>query len=267
MKNELEMSDSALGTGGSKGDPSKVLNESETLTDWKTEPTVLDLKNDLEACKEMHTNHNANVDRWNNIRNVSGNKRPKKNVGRSSIQPKLVRRQNEWRYSALAEPFLSSPNIFNSEPHTWEDEECARQNGIVLNWQFRTKLNKVEFIDEYVRTAVDEGTVIAKLGWERETEDIIVQEPVYEFISLSSPEEAEPLKQALDLRTSNPRAYHKLSDELKAAVEYFDETGVPANAYPLMDEDGFPLVDEVEEVSCLKLSLLFTPMKLLKQTF
>lgn len=252
MKNEFEVSDPALGNSGSVGDPTSVLSKKDVLTDWDNEPSVLDLKNDLDACRELHDNHNVNVDRWNNIRNVTGDKKPKKTTGRSAIQPKLVRRQNEWRYSALAEPFLSSQKLFDVEPHTWEDEECARQNEIVLNWQFRTKINKVKFIDEYVRTAVDEGSVIVKLGWERETEEIIVKEPVYQFIPVLTPEEAQPLKEALELRQKNPREYYKLPDDIKAAVEYMDETGTPTNAIPLLDDEGFPIVDEIEDVKILK---------------
>lgn len=251
MKNEIEMSDSAKGTGGSVGDPKEVMDGSNSLSDWTSEPSVLDLKNDLEACKVLHDNHTANVKRWNDIRNVTNAKRPKKVTGRSQIQPKLVRRQNEWRYSALAEPFLSSQKIFDVEPHTWEDEHAAKQNELTLNWQFRTKFNKVKFIDEYVRTAVDEGTVIVKLGWERETEDIIVEEPVYQFIPITDAQQAEPLKQALDLRQQNPREYHKLPDEMKASVEYFDENGIPAIAQQLI-EDGLPVVDEVEDVRILR---------------
>lgn len=251
MNNEIEVSDSAKGTGGSLGDPKQVMDGSDKLSDWAKEPSVMDLKNDLEACKNLHDNHTANVKRWNDIRNVSGSKKPKKIVGRSQIQPKLVRRQNEWRYSALAEPFLSSQKIFDVEPHTWEDEHAAKQNELILNWQFRTKISKIKFIDEYVRTAVDEGTVIVKLGWERETEDIIVEEPVYEFIPITDPEEAGPLKEALTLRKENPREYNKLSDDMKASVEYFDEQGVPAIARQLM-EDGFPVVDEVEDVRILR---------------
>ena len=59
------------------------------------------------------------------------------------MQPKLVRRQAEWRYSALAEPFLNSEKLFNVSPVTFEDEAAAKQNELVLNWQFRTKIRRI----------------------------------------------------------------------------------------------------------------------------
>ena len=39
---------------------------------------------------------------------------------------------------------------------------------------------KVAFIDEYVRTAVDEGTVIVKTGWEYLAEEVEEEKPIYE---------------------------------------------------------------------------------------
>ncbi|MDT9702375.1 hypothetical protein, partial [Streptomyces sp. P17] len=81
------------------------------------------------------------------------------------MQPRLVRRQAEWRYAALTEPFLSSDKLFDVKPATYESVKAALQNETVLNWQWRTKLQRVKFIDEYVRSAVDEGTVITKVSW------------------------------------------------------------------------------------------------------
>ena len=42
---------------------------------------------------------------------------------------------------------------------------------MVLNNQFNTKMNKVTFIDNYVRAGVNEGTVIVRVGWEFEEEE------------------------------------------------------------------------------------------------
>jgi hypothetical protein len=195
------------------------------LTDWAKEPSVMDLKDDLQAAKPAHDAHVVNVTRWNDLRNVANGAKPKTRKGRSSIQPKLIRRQAEWRYSALSEPFLSSEKLFNVHPVTFEDENGARQNELVLNWQFRTKLNKVKFIDEYIRTAVDEGTVIVRLGWERQTTIETVQKPVFIYELPESEEDLQILQEALETKTANPRAFDEYSEEVKASVEYYEETG------------------------------------------
>ena len=132
------------------------------LTDWGNAPSIRDLKEDFLSAKTNQTAHMAKIKEWGRLRDVTGSAHPKKIVGRSSVQPKLIRRQNEWRYSALTEPFLSSQKLFKVSPTSWEDLESARQNEMILNWQFRTKMNTVKFIDGYVRTTVDEGTSIVK---------------------------------------------------------------------------------------------------------
>lgn len=120
---------------------------------------------------------------------VRGSAKPTKVKGRSSVQPKLIRRQAEWRYSALTEPFLGSNKLFKVEPVTFEDAEATRQNSLVLNWQFRTKLNRVNFVDNFVRATVDEGTSITRVGWKRQTIMVDQEVPVYDFFPLQTEEQ------------------------------------------------------------------------------
>jgi len=155
MKNEQDK----ISEGSVNGNPTIS-----KLTDWTKEPSVMDLKNDFDACKSAHDNHVLNVRRWTHLRNATGPSRPKKIKGRSNVQPKLIRRQAEWRYSALSEPFLSTEKLFNLNPVTFEDEFASAQNELVLNWPFRTNINKVKFIDDYVRTGVAVGTVMRPPG-------------------------------------------------------------------------------------------------------
>lgn len=204
--------------------------KAEKLTKWKKEPTVMDLKADLEAAKPAHDAQVGKISRWNDLRNVTGSARPKKIKGRSNVQPKLIRRQAEWRYSALSEPFLGSEKLFQVSPRTFEDEFGAKQNELVLNWQINTKLNKVRFIDEYVRTDVDEGTVIVRLGWERYTEMEEVEVPIFEFTAPQAEEEIQMLQQAIEFKKQDPNGYLDLPEELRAAVDYFEESGQPSIA-------------------------------------
>lgn len=202
----------------------------EKLTGWKNEPDVRALKEDLQGAQPAHDLHMSKVRRWQDLRNGTGAAAVKKIKGRSSVQPKLIRRQQEWRYSALSEPFNSSPDLYQVQPATFEDEFKARQNQILLNWQFRTKISKVTFIDEYVRTAVDEGTVIVRTGWKRITKTEVVAEPVFEYLEPQVPEELDSLQQALMLKAQNPSEFGELPAELQAAAEYTQETGIPVVA-------------------------------------
>lgn len=156
----------------------------ENLTDWENEPTVMDLKQDLTDASSDHQGHVIDVDRWLDNLNIEGKAKVPKVRGRSSIVPKLIRKQAEWRYPALTEPFLSTEDIFNVAPVTFEDKEAAIQNELVLNHQFNNQLKKVKFIDEYVRAAVDEGTVVVRVGWDFEEEEQPVMVPDFAMMPI-----------------------------------------------------------------------------------
>jgi hypothetical protein len=197
------------------------------LTNWKKEPTLRELKLDWESAKESHDLQVGKINHWNDLLHVRNSAKPKAIKGRSKVQPKLIRRQAEWRYSALTEPFLGSEKLFKVKPATFEDAKSAKQNELVLNHQFRTQLNKVKFIDDYVRSTVDEGTCIVQVGWCRYTVKVTTEVPVYDHIAIKNDDELGLLKAALELRLSDPRTYNETTPpELKAAVDYFDETQI-----------------------------------------
>lgn len=217
------------------------------LTSWKNEPTIEVLKRDFEASKQTHIVQANKVIRWNDIRNVTGKSKPVKIKGRSSIQPKLVRRQAEWRYPALSEPFLNSEKIFQVNPRTFEDLDAAKQNEILLNYQFDVKLNKVKFIDDYVRTVVDEGSCIVQVGWERLTTKEKQVVPVYSYYPAEDEEALAILNQALELKQKNPREYNENIDEaIKASIDYSQQNGgEPVLAHQVGEQEV--LVDKVLE--------------------
>jgi len=162
------------------------------LTDWKNEPTFDDLYSDYQAAQEDHSILLTKLDRWE--LNMEGGPEIDVPLGRSKVRPKLIRKQAEWKYPALEEPFLNTENMFRVKPRTFEDRPAAEQNELVLNYQWSTKINKVELVGDAVRGLVDEGTVIVKTGWEIEEDTILVKEtkPVY-----ATPEQSLKMMQRL----------------------------------------------------------------------
>lgn len=194
--------------------------ESANLTDWKNEPNVADLKSDYNSASSAHSAQMSKITTWLDNLNVTGPAKPKKLPGRSSVQPMLIRKQAEWRYSALTEPFLSTDELFTVSPVTWEDRQAAIQNQLVLNYQFNIKIDKVRFIDDYVRTAVNEGTVIVRVGWREQTQKIKETVPVYAYYPAQTPDQVAAIQEALQLKLDNPNAYHNLPDDIIASVDY-----------------------------------------------
>lgn len=203
----------------------KPLSERDNrLTSWKAEPVLADLKSEFLACESSHGTFVANIDEWNRLHKGDLPAGMKKDTTRSQAQPKLVRRQAEWKYSALSEPMLSSAKVFTIKPVTGEDSAGALQNERLLNHQFNRTMNRVGFVDDYVRSAVDEGTVIVRTGWNRLTKKIKKKVAVYDYYAPQSEQEEQLIQQALEARESDPTTFElRAAPSLKAALAYYDE--------------------------------------------
>jgi hypothetical protein len=203
-----------------------IESKNNELTDWANAPSVRDLKQDFNDASPARDVQVQRVNEWLDNLHVRGKAKVNTRDGRSKIVPRLIRKQAEWRYAALSEPFLSTEKLFQVSPATWEDVDAAKQNELVLNHQFTTRIDRVRFFDEYVRTAVDEGTVIVKTLWDFEEEEVEVEVPDVQFFV--SPDIG-PLHQELAaLKAENPSQYERdVPIELQQAHDLTMEQGVP----------------------------------------
>lgn len=217
------------------------IDSKKSLTDWANEPTIRDLKQDFEDAASDKDTHVSKVNGWLDNLNVTGSARISTPKGRSELVPKVIRKQAEWRYAALSEPFLSTEDIFNVSPVTFEDVKAAEQNQLVLNNQFNTKIDKIGFIDEYVRTAVDEGTVVVRVGWDFEEEEVTKQEPIVEYIS--NPDTAPMHNQLHMMMTEDPQKFNQeIPPQLQEAHRITMESGIPTEARVIGFEEVTELV-------------------------
>lgn len=199
------------------------------LTNWKNPPSLRELKQDLQDAKPIHDAQQGKVAVWLDNLNITGKAQISNTGTNSKIVPKLIRKQAEWRYAALSEPFLSTDDVFKVSPLTWEDREAAKQNQLVLNQQFNSSIDKVKFIDEYVRTAVDEGTVITRVGWDFHEEEYEGMFPVVEY--RVNPAVAPLHEQLAQMLQESPSQYATdVPEELRQAHEMTMEGGMPIEA-------------------------------------
>ena len=208
-----------------------TINESGdvNLTTWKNAPTLANLKQDYADATPSHDAQVLKIETWLDNLNITGKAKIETPKGNSKIVPKLIRKQAEWRYAALSEPFLSTDEVFKVKPVTWEDRKAAQQNQLILNNQINTQMDKTAFIDEYVRTAVDEGTVIVKTSWEFEEEKYTGNFPVVEF--RVNPEMAPMHEQLAQLKQESPSQYETdVPEELKQAHDMSLENQAPIEA-------------------------------------
>jgi len=204
--------------------------------EWTNAPSVMTLKQDLAEAKQAHDAQMLKINGWLDNLNITGSAIIDVPKGYSRVQPKLIRKQAEWRYASLSEPFLATEDLYTLSPVTWEDTEAANQNALILNNQMNTKLHKQKFVDRYVRSVVDEGTAIIKLSWEYSEEEIVVQKPIVEY---SVNMELAPLHEELhQMMQDNPTAYEaEVPEELRLAHEESMRTQQPLEANILGYED------------------------------
>lgn len=210
--------------------------EAPPLTNWKNAPQLSNLKSDLTFATPTHNLQKQKIGEWLDNLHVTGSAKVNPPKGNSKIVPKLIRKQAEWRYAALSEPFLSTDDVFNVNPITWEDRKAAQQNQLVLNHQFNVHIDKTKFVDEYVRAAVDEGTVIVRVGWDFQEEKIKVKQPKVEY--RINPEFGPMHEHLHQMMEQSPSQYDTdVPDELKQAHELTMDQGQPIEPVIVGEEE------------------------------
>lgn len=151
----------------------------ERLTDWAKEPKYTDLYEDYSVAQAAHNMFLKDLDQYRET--LDGGKKIRVRKGKSNQYPLLVRKNNEWKYSQLEEPFLSTPNFVKLAPKSDEDAATYKQAESMMNHYWGVDIDKIGLIGNIARYLTDEGTVIVKNGWftEKEKQVKIVMEPVY----------------------------------------------------------------------------------------
>lgn len=93
--------------------------------------------------------------------------------GRSAIVSQDIRKQNEWQFPSLIEPFVSAPTIVRANPVTFEDKAGAEQAEHLLNYQFCRGFNRYLFMSNLVKVFQREGTAVVRTGWEFKEEEVL----------------------------------------------------------------------------------------------
>ena len=160
--------------------------------------------------------------------------------GRSGITPKVIRRLAEWRYGSLSTSFLNERKLFQVNATHPNHLPAAIQNELVLNFQFNALIDKVKFINDLVRSAVNEGTTIVRVGWETETQIKEKEIPVYYYIQ-PEPNQSMELVQIMEqvsqetqekqLESSeDSEIFQSLPEEIQESIKASLEYGYPVLA-------------------------------------
>lgn len=203
---------------------------------WTTPPSLEDLKQNWDDSKSYHDSGVAKRDMHLDHLNITGKVKVKPRKGYSAAQPKTIRKHAEWRYAALSEAFLSVQDMFTLRPRTHADRLTKEQNTLLLNYQWNNEINKVRFVDEYVRATADEGTGFIRIGWESQEEEYEEDVPYYEFFPATTREQVMELQQLAINQERDKDAFDAVTpDHLKQALEVTIQENRPI--YPVFKEN------------------------------
>lgn len=211
-----------------------IIEPNSKLTDWKKEPSIEDLRHDINNAENSHRQQIGKIDNWLDILHKESDK-SLINQGRSGFQVKLSKRLAERRYASLGGAILKLENVFKVDAKNPKSLHSAIKNELVLNYQFNVQLNKVKFVNDLVRTLVNEGTAIIRIGWDNET--IKVKEKVQLYVQ-PDPNELQYLLQAIQIvgqekseknlqSFEEADSYKQLPEELQANLRASIEQGTP----------------------------------------
>lgn len=136
------------------------------------------LKQDLSSAKDMKAAIDQRVAERRDIYNgkLYGNEEE----GKSKIVVKLAKRQSEWGHAKIKDPFVSTPEIVKCNPITFEDVQAARQNELLLNYQFCRQFDRYKFMTKAIKVLDVDATLVVQTGWVYEDEEITQMTDVVE---------------------------------------------------------------------------------------
>lgn len=136
------------------------------------------LKQDLSSAKDMKAAIDQRVAERRDIYN--GKPYGNEEEGKSKIVVKLAKRQSEWAHAKIKDPFVSTPEIVKCNPITFEDVQAARQNELLLNYQFCRQFDRYKFMTKAIKVLDVDATLVVQTGWIYEDEEITQMADVVE---------------------------------------------------------------------------------------
>lgn len=128
------------------------------------------LKADLKAAEILKREQDTAIFKWR--AEYNGDPYGNEQKGKSAIVSRDIKKQSEWQHATIVDPFVSTADVIKCTPITFEDEQAARQNELLLNTQFCRKFDRYNFMSKAVKVLDQEGTVVVQTGWDYEDKEV-----------------------------------------------------------------------------------------------
>ena len=152
------------------GDGEEVVSEETIpLTD---EEVLAIVKEDLEAARKAKDTLDDKIQTWKNL--YEGKPLGNEQDGRSTYVAKEAQKAVNWWIPNAMKPFMSSNDVADFAPRTFEDVGMAKSQTTLINYQFNNSFPKYQFLHTSLQCFASEGTVVARTGWIHEDEEEVI---------------------------------------------------------------------------------------------
>ena len=139
----------------------------------------------LDTFKKDYKNSEDYHDVWQDkrtdwVREENGEAYGNEEKGKSTLVSRDIKKVNASQHASIIAPFVSAQNMVDISPITAEDKQTSDQTELLLNYQFCRDFPRYNFISESFKIQQREGTVVVKVAWEFEEEEMEVEEPIME---------------------------------------------------------------------------------------
>jgi len=221
--------------------------ERKPLTDLEVLAIV---KADHETAKENKKLIDEKIQDWKDL--YDGKPLGNETDGRSKYVAKESQKAVNWWIPNAMKPFMTSDDIVNFTPRTFEDVGNAKSQNTLLNYQFNNNFDKYKFLHTSLLLFSTEGTVVSRLGWEHEEDTEVLpfegftQQQIAELTMNGAEIEIEDQAEVqLDAMESPVQPQTEMI--FKGTATITKTTVSRPDAEPIKNEDFFPLGEEIED--------------------
>ena len=158
------------------------------------------LKELLEALKSDKSSADNNKATWDADRETwvletNGAKYGNEVEGKSTLVSRDIKKTQVWQHASIIDPFVSNQDMVRCSNTTAESDPLSDQSQSLLNYYFCRNFDRYNFVSEGFKILQYEGTVIARVGWEFQEEEVEVEVPITQMMQVPGPQGLQMVEQ------------------------------------------------------------------------
>ncbi len=142
-----------------------IEEEDKSLSD---EEVLTLCKDDLKTAKKNKVDIDGKISDWRDL--AEGKSLGNETEGRSKFVSKETQKAINWLVPNMIKPFTSSNAAAEFQPRTADDEDTAKAQTTLINYQFNNDFPRYQFLHTAITLFTSEGTTVARTGWIHEEE-------------------------------------------------------------------------------------------------